>query len=253
MWDAWAAYDADADGFAYPEKHKVDEVRAAREVAISFAAYRILDWRYRQVSDLATATDELSATMTSLCLDPAYSATDADDPAAVGNRIAETVLALGAEDGSLEETRYVDPDYVAVNEPLVVSESGNVMVDPTIGSRWRSTSRFRRTGSRSQARCSSSSARTGDMCARLRARRRPTQARRSTPGHRRCSAIRPATPPIARPRSRSSATAAGSIRPTARRSTSVPGAIRQQHARHERRQRSRTEPRDRRAVRSRTW
>lgn len=130
MWDAWAAYDADADGYAYLEKHEADDVTAAREVAISFAAYRILDWRYRQISDLATAGDELTATMTSLCLDPAYTATDADDPAAVGNQIAEIVLARSAEDGSLEETRYVDPDYLALNEPLVVSDSGTVMADP---------------------------------------------------------------------------------------------------------------------------
>ena len=134
MWDAWAAYDADADGYAYLEKHEADDVTDAREVAISFAAYRILDWRYRQVSDLATATDQLAATMTSLCLDPAYAGTDGDDPAAVGNRIAETVLALGAEDGSLEETRYAAPDYLAVNEPLAVSEPGTAMVDPN---RWQ--------------------------------------------------------------------------------------------------------------------
>ena len=130
MWDAWAAYDPEADGYAYLEKHESDDVTGAREVAISFAAYRILDWRYRRVSDLATATDELTATMTALCLDPKYTATDADDPASAGNRIAEVVLARGADDGSLEETRYVDPEYLAVNEPLVVSESGTVMADP---------------------------------------------------------------------------------------------------------------------------
>ena len=31
MWDAWAAYDADADGYAYQEKHRADDVTAARE------------------------------------------------------------------------------------------------------------------------------------------------------------------------------------------------------------------------------
>jgi hypothetical protein len=134
MWDAWAAYDHDADGYAYADKHEASDVTAAREVAMSFAAYRILDWRYRQIADLATAGDELAATMTRLCLDPDYADTDADDPAAVGNRIGEMLIALGADDGSLEELRHADPDYLPVNEPLLVAESGAGMTD---ANRWQ--------------------------------------------------------------------------------------------------------------------
>jgi hypothetical protein len=134
MWDAWAAYDPDADGWTVSEKHAADDVTAAREVAISYAAYRILDWRYRQVADLATAAEELSTTMDGLCLRTDYSATEGDDPAALGNRIAEAILARGAQDGSLEETRYVDAEYVAANEPLVVTEPGAEMTDPN---RWQ--------------------------------------------------------------------------------------------------------------------
>jgi hypothetical protein len=134
MWDAWAAYESEADGYIYVDKHDAADVTAAREVAMSFAAYRILDWRYRQIADLATAADELAATMADLCLLPGYTATDGEDPAAVGNRIGEMVIALGAEDGSLEEARHVDPEYLAVNEPLVVAESGAEMVDPN---RWQ--------------------------------------------------------------------------------------------------------------------
>ena len=134
MWDAWAAYDPDADGYAYLPKHEAADVTAAREIAMSFAAYRLLDWRYRQIADLATTADELAVTMADLCLDPGYTATDADDPAAVGNRIGERVIALGADDGSLEEARYVDPDYLPVNEPLVVAEPGAEMIDPN---RWQ--------------------------------------------------------------------------------------------------------------------
>jgi hypothetical protein len=134
MWDAWAAYDPDADGYAYVEKHEAADITAAREVAMSFAAYRVLDWRYRHIADLATTADELAATMSGLCLVPAYTSTAADDPAAVGNRIGETVIALGASDGSLEEVRHVDPEYQPVNEPLVVGEPGSTMKDPN---RWQ--------------------------------------------------------------------------------------------------------------------
>jgi hypothetical protein len=134
MWDAWAAYDADADGYWYSDKHDADDVTAAREVAISYAAFRLLDWRYRQVGDLATAAEELTATMTGLCLRADYSATDGDDPAAIGNRIGALMIERGAADGSLEEARYVDSAYVPVNEPLVVAESGTDIVDPN---RWQ--------------------------------------------------------------------------------------------------------------------
>ncbi|MDQ4036051.1 MAG: vanadium-dependent haloperoxidase [Chloroflexota bacterium] len=134
MWDAWAAYDPDADGYAYVEKHEAADITTAREVSMSFAAYRILDWRYRHIADLAATAEELAATMTGLCLLPAYTATRADDPAAVGNRIAETVIALGASDGSLEEGRHVDQEYQAVNEPLIVGEAGTTMKDPN---RWQ--------------------------------------------------------------------------------------------------------------------
>ncbi|MGH2384387.1 MAG: vanadium-dependent haloperoxidase [Candidatus Limnocylindria bacterium] len=134
MWDAWAAYDADADGYWYLEKHDADDLTEAREVTISYAAYRILDWRYREVGDLAPAADELAATMTGLCLRTDYTATDDDDPAAIGNRIGALVVERGASDGSLEEARYVDSAYVPVNEPLIVADPGAEMPDPN---RWQ--------------------------------------------------------------------------------------------------------------------
>src|SRR5437867_5902592 len=47
MWDAWAAYDTNgAVGFVYRGKHTAANVQAAREKAISFAAYRILKERH---------------------------------------------------------------------------------------------------------------------------------------------------------------------------------------------------------------
>ena len=70
MWDAWAAYDATADGYFVREKARAADVQAARETAISYAAYRILLWRYAQGAGLQTTFDALTATMTSLCLSP---------------------------------------------------------------------------------------------------------------------------------------------------------------------------------------
>jgi hypothetical protein len=134
MWDAWAAYDDEADGYFVAEKHSAPDVTAAREAAISFAAYRILLWRYFQVTALDVADEQLAETMASLCYRTDYATTEGDNPAALGNRIAEAVIAYGATDGALEGQRYTDDSYRPVNEPLIVAEPGTVMADP---SRWQ--------------------------------------------------------------------------------------------------------------------
>ncbi len=130
MWDAWAAYDPTADGYFVTEKHTADDVQAAREAAMSAAAYRILLWRYATVSDLPAAAEQLDAVMADLCYPTDDESTDGDDPIAFGNRIAETVIAFGATDGALEDERYVDSTYRPANDAMVVSEPGAVMRDP---------------------------------------------------------------------------------------------------------------------------
>ena len=47
MWDAWAAYDSDAIGYITTEKHKSSDVEAAREAAISHAAFTLLMHRFQ--------------------------------------------------------------------------------------------------------------------------------------------------------------------------------------------------------------
>ncbi len=134
MWDAWAAYDAEADGYFIKEKQTAGDVTAAREAAISYAAYRVLLWRYGTVSDLATASEQLDATMRSLCYRTDVATVDGDSPAALGNRIAAAVVEYGQTDGAHEEERYKDPGYTPVNDPLEVAEPGTVMRDPN---RWQ--------------------------------------------------------------------------------------------------------------------
>jgi hypothetical protein len=134
MWDAWAAYDSNADGYFVVEKHEADDVTAAREAAISFAAYRILLWRYARVADLADATAQLDAVMASLCYRTDFADVEGDSPAAIGNRIAAAVLDAGRIDGALEDNRYVDSAYTPANDPLPVAKPGTVMRDPN---RWQ--------------------------------------------------------------------------------------------------------------------
>ena len=47
MWDAWAAYEPEADGVYFYDKLAADDVAAARDEAVSYAAYRVLSHRYR--------------------------------------------------------------------------------------------------------------------------------------------------------------------------------------------------------------
>ena len=133
MWDAWAAYDPTAAGLFVDEKHTADDVAAAREEAMSYAAYRILVARYLPSPRAEVAVTQLDDLMDALCYDRSVTGTEGDSPAAFGNRIAETVLAFGLTDGSNEANGYV-ADYRPVNPPLVVDRPGTVMNDPN---RWQ--------------------------------------------------------------------------------------------------------------------
>jgi hypothetical protein len=130
MWDAWAAYHPQADGWLVREKLDADDVPAAREAAISFAAYRLLLHRYSYASGLQETFDELVGTLEGLCYRIDYVETEGPSPAALGNRIAAAYIRRGREDGTNEGLRYADPTYKPANPPLVVEEPGTKMRDP---------------------------------------------------------------------------------------------------------------------------
>jgi hypothetical protein len=134
MWDAWAAYDPEAEGYFVKEKLQADNVQAARETAMSYAAYHLLLHRYSIAAGLQETFDDLASTMKSLCYSIDYVSTEGDSPAALGNRIAAKIIAYGRTDGAHEPVRYAPVKYAPVNQPLVVSEPGTTMTDP---SRWQ--------------------------------------------------------------------------------------------------------------------
>ncbi len=131
MWDAWAAYEPKADGYFLTDKQTAADVLAAREAAISYAAYRLLLWRSSYGANMRRSFDRLKSTMRSLCYRPDFTGTRGDSPAALGNRIAAAAIAFGSRDGSLERQHYIDPSYTPVNEPLVVGKPGTTMHDRT--------------------------------------------------------------------------------------------------------------------------
>jgi len=134
MWDAWAAYDPTARGYLVNEKHSAGDTTAARNEAISYAAYRVLSERYIKSVGGDVSLSEFADLMDSLCYRIDVTTTEGDSPAALGNRIAAAVIAYGKADGSNEAGGYAATDYKPVNQPLVVAGSGTTMQDPN---RWQ--------------------------------------------------------------------------------------------------------------------
>ena len=135
MWDAWAAYGATAAGVFVREKLSATDVAAARAEAISYAAYRILSQRYQHSPGHAFAQSLFDALMDDLGYERSVTTTAGSSAAALGNRIAATILLYGIYDGANEENDYVDDTgYTPVNEPFNVNASGTVMTDPN---RWQ--------------------------------------------------------------------------------------------------------------------
>src|SRR5207249_3297649 len=148
MWDAWAAYAPTAVGYLVREKQTAEELKTAREEAISYAAYRLLKYRfpvgYFDVDgkpchpNAATSQAEFDAQMDALGYNKTFTSTQGDSPAAVGNRIAAAVIAYGQTDGSNEGLGLCYPDdtgYLPVNPELIFKLPGvGHIVDPN---RWQ--------------------------------------------------------------------------------------------------------------------
>ena len=148
MYDAWAAYEEEADtyflgkeveGFSIPFEglSQVADVDASREEAISYAAFRLIIHRFLSSPGVNEIYDKAYALMDSLGYDPDFTSTDykSGSPAALGNYIAEQIIAYGRQDGSNEQVDYANRFYQPVNLPLVVDNPGNPdMLDPN---RWQ--------------------------------------------------------------------------------------------------------------------
>jgi hypothetical protein len=148
MYDAWAAYDDVAETYLLGKTingyhtpfDSVDapaNITAAREEAISHAAYRLLRHRF-QKSPGATGTLALfDSLLAALGFNAANTSTNYANgsPAALGNYIAEQMIAFGLQDGSNEQGNYAYQHYRPFNPPLAPFFPGNPdCVDPN---RWQ--------------------------------------------------------------------------------------------------------------------
>jgi Na+-translocating ferredoxin:NAD+ oxidoreductase RnfD subunit len=112
MWKAFAA---------------APKTAAARNAAISYAAYRVLLWDASFNSNLSRTFTQLAKELRSLCYSPDFDTANGSAPAAVGNRAAAAVIAAGRHDGSNESLHYADPTFTTSNQPLIVHSSGSTV------------------------------------------------------------------------------------------------------------------------------
>lgn len=148
MYDAWQAYEpggntyllgksigpfeSDFLGVSIPEN-----ADSAREMAISYAVYRLIEHRYAQSPGHIPITNSIDELMDELGYDPSIESTDYVNggPAELGNYIAEQVIEFGFMDGANEEGNYGNLYYEPVNPPIEVEEPGNpYIIDPN---RWQ--------------------------------------------------------------------------------------------------------------------
>ncbi|MBK8039210.1 MAG: hypothetical protein IPK22_19060 [Verrucomicrobiaceae bacterium] len=126
MYDAWAAYDTVAIGYIHHERRTATDIAAARREAISYAAYRLLRSRYAVSANAATTTTALLSRMAALGYNTTITTTLGNTPAAVGNRIAATIMGWGNVDGSNQAGGYTDPLYTNPQPVMVVLQAGVV-------------------------------------------------------------------------------------------------------------------------------
>src|SRR5262245_58464557 len=140
MYDAWAAYDTTAMQYLHHEKLSAANVEQARNEAISYAAYNLI--KHRFVSGpagvgpgAAETLVDINFQMSLLGYDPNFTSTLGNSPAALGNRVAQTIINQGLIDGANEVNNYANPPgFDPVNPPLTFEHAGTTMNDPN---RWQ--------------------------------------------------------------------------------------------------------------------
>lgn len=150
MYDCWAAYDSTSaqnvflgqtyEGYTCPFDPEALEIpntsegiQEAQEVAISYAMFRLLTHRYSDSPQAESTMDNIFVQMIIQELDPSFTSTDyaTHGAPALGNYIAEQLIAYGFTDGSNEANDYASTCYVQ-SEPNILPEvpGTNGLQDP---------------------------------------------------------------------------------------------------------------------------
>ena len=149
MYDAWAVHSETAatyllgkqiEGFGcdLDEFVRPGDIRAAREEAMSFIAYRLIVHRFAESPGVADIGRSSNLLMEQLELDAEDTSVEyaGGSAAALGNYIADCYIRFGLQDGSNEGTNYANVGYAPVNPGIDPTEPGNPgIIDPD---RWQS-------------------------------------------------------------------------------------------------------------------
>ena len=148
MYDAWAVFDETAGPYflgktvrqfpcAFEGFQPAADIVAARDKAISFAAYRLLTHRFQG----SPGEDASQARFDSLMITLGYEVADSStvyqtgDASALGNYIAACIIDFGMQDGAFERGDYGNRNYSPRNLALVPTLPGNQTIsDPN---RWQ--------------------------------------------------------------------------------------------------------------------
>jgi len=138
MYDMWAAYQNVSVPFflgrtvdnytcSYSGIPTSSNIAADREMAISFAMYRLLKHRFQNSPAAGTMFPQYDLYMTSLGYDISDISTNyaTGNPAALGNYIAQEMINFGLQDGSNEQNAYGNLHYQSMNDSLVMDFPGN--------------------------------------------------------------------------------------------------------------------------------
>ncbi len=150
MYDAWAVFDENAepyllgqtfDNFACPfdgfTPRNGMSKEEARDIAISYAAYRVLNHRFARSPGRIATYQRFNNLMSQYGYSPAFVSANYSNgsPEALGNYIASCYINYGRLDGSNEDLGYTNQYYEPLNQPLVTQEPGNPdILDPN---RWQ--------------------------------------------------------------------------------------------------------------------
>lgn len=142
MHDAWAAYAPGGSTYLLGQTVGTytstfggipapDDVTAAREEALSYAVYRLIQYRFASSPGWATISANIDSVMNAHGYDTDFTSQDylAMGAPALGNYLAQEIIAFGLSDGSNEQNDFTNTFYTPMNPPIAVEEPGN----PTMG------------------------------------------------------------------------------------------------------------------------
>ena len=149
MYDIWSIYDEDATPYLIGntvhdfssellEFIPLESIEDSRKKAISYAMYRLLSYRFQNSPNAEESQGLFDLVMAQLGYETTVSVSTLyqfGNAAALGNYVAEILIAFGNNDGSRELDAFSNAYYTPVNEPLTPSlASTSVMFD---SNRWQ--------------------------------------------------------------------------------------------------------------------